>query len=485
MNAVKREKSPYRQLIYRPFWITVTGLLIILTLALAVLINSSWRALYRTAPLKEHLALIEEIQHYSAELDRLAPTFKTAPSEKLAAQLAQLDEALKNTLKTSQILSDEARSALSHVVGTLQGLEEGSTGGLSSVNMDMRTALHAEVNTQNRLLNLLARDNRLELEIGTFIAVTLTLLGLLMLFFLRHRILRPLDDLSLLITRLGRQALPPVPLDEVDPLLKPLFLDFNRFVQRLSELELAQQKHRQELESRVRDATQSLLEYQHTLAQSERMAAVGELTAGLAHELRNPLAGIRLALDNLSNEIDDSDKVSRLALVIGELDRVTRLLNQVLDQSRHSPESASRFNLAGMLDSLLQLVRYQIPPTIVIEQAVPRHIQCHLPQGRLRQAMLNLILNAAQSIGEARGVITIEAETGRDRLSIRICDSGRGFPKKLLEDGIQPFSTGREHGTGLGLAIVRRFCYEQGGDLTLANPASGGACAEMLLPWKP
>jgi len=235
----------------------------------------------------------------------------------------------------------------------------------------------------------------------------------------------------------------------------------------------------------VRDATQSLLEYQHTLAQSERLAAVGELTAGLAHELRNPLAGIHLALANLSNEIEDSDKVSRLILVMEELDRVTKLLNQVLDQSRYSPESASRFNLAEMLDSLLQLVRYQIPPAIVIEQTVAKDIQCNMPQGRLRQAMLNLILNAAQSIGKTQGIITIEAKTHQERLTLRICDNGGGFPKKLLEHGIRPFSTGREHGTGLGLVIVRRFCHEQGGELTLSNLPSGGACVEITLPWKP
>jgi len=97
------------------------------------------------------------------------------------------------------------------VVDALPGLKVGSD--LSTLNINIRTALHAEVNVQNRLLSLLARDNRLELEVATFIAITLTLLGLLMLFFLRHRILRPLDDLSLLITRLGRQPLPPVPLD--------------------------------------------------------------------------------------------------------------------------------------------------------------------------------------------------------------------------------------------------------------------------------
>ncbi len=482
MKPATKIKSTYTQLIYRPFRITVGALCIILTIALSILLNSSWHALDRTEPLKEHLALIEEIDQYSAELDNLAVTFKAAAIENAGVQLTRLQKALAHTLKISpQILSSEVRAALLQASRALQGVKRGSTDGLSVAKKNIQLAQHAEVNNQIRLLHLLARDNRLELETATFIAITLPLLGLLMLFFLRHRILRPLDGLGLLINQIGRQTLPPTPLDEVDPLLKPLFIDFNQLVQRLSKLELAQQKHQQELESKVRYATQSLLEYQHTLAQSEQLATVGEITAGLAHELRNPLAAVQLALTNLCNEIEDGDKTARLMLVLDELKRMTTLLNRVLDHSRHSPEPATHFNLAHMLDSLLQLVRYQISPQITIEQRVSEDIQCHLPQGRLRQAVLNLILNAAQSIGKTSGFITIEAEVRQDKLTIRIQDNGSGFPKKLIESGIQPFSTSRDKGTGLGLAIVRRFCYEQGGTLALSNPPAGGACVQITL----
>jgi len=485
MNEATLERSPYTQLIYRPFWITVTCLLIIVTIALAVLISSSWHALHRTEPLGVHVALIEEMQRYSAKLDNLAPILSAPLAAHSLAQVTQLHKLLKRTLQESKILSDEARSALARAADALHDVAVGITNDLSLAKKEIRAALQVETNIQNRLLHLLARDNRLELETATFIAIALPLLGLLMLFFLRHQILRPLDSLGLLINRLGHQALPPVTLDDIDPLLKPLFIDFNQLVQRLSELELAQQKHQQELENRVRHATQSLLEYHHTLAQSERLAAVGEFTAGLAHELRNPLAAIHLALANLRNEIEDSDKVARLTLVIESLDSMTTLLNQVLEQSRHTPEPSSCFYLSEMLTSLLQLVRYQIPPVIMIEQKVPKNIQCNLPQGRLRQALLNLILNAAQSIGETPGCITIEAETNSDKLSISIRDNGSGFPIKLIENGIKPFVTGRNQGTGLGLAIVRRFCHEQGGTLTLNNPPSGGACVQITLPWKP
>lgn len=482
MHRKTTEKNRYTQLIYRPFWIILSCLVVILGIALAVLISASWRALHRTQPLKAHMAMIEEIHRYSVALANLDLERNSLPTDRQIAEFDRISEGLMRLIDTSKILSDEARSPLRQAAVTLKAMKASASNDFRSVQKNMQSALQVEVGIQNNLLHLLARDNQLELKTTTFISITLPLLALLMLFFLRHRILRPLDNLSHLIAQVGRQELPTVPLNKLDPLLKPVFKDFSHLVERLSELEQAQQKHQRELEDKVRHATQSLLEYQQTLAQSERLAAVGELTAGLAHELRNPLAGIHMALANLKNEMNDDDKSARLTLVMEELERVTKLLKQVLNQSRHRPEAASRFKLAEMLHSLLQLVRYQIPARIEIEQRVSEDMQCKLPQGRLRQVLLNLILNAAQSIGKAPGLICIDASFSETRLAIQVSDNGKGFPQELMEAGVQTFMSGHEHGTGLGLSIVRRFCYEQGGELRLSNPNSGGACAEMMLP---
>ncbi|NOX49558.1 MAG: hypothetical protein GXP16_03360 [Gammaproteobacteria bacterium] len=451
-------------------------MLLILVIALGVLINAGWRTLHQTEPLKTHLALTDALQGYSAELDKRVMEYSPR-------QLTQLQQALANTLQaSSKIISNEARASLRLALKTLQEGQASTHANLSLIQKKIRIALHTESNIQTRLLHQLARSNRLELETATFIAITLPLLGLLMLFFLRHRILRPLNDLNLLINRLGQQTPPPLSVESVDPLLKPLFVDVNTMLRRLSDLELAQQQHQQELEQKVRYATQTLLEYHDTLVQSERLATIGELTAKLAHELRNPLAGIHLALANLAAEIKDEDKITRLMLVLKELERMTQLSNRVLDGSRYRPEPASRFQLVEMLDSLLQLVQYQIPVQITIEPRVPTQLLCHMPEGRLRQALLNLILNAAQSIGTSPGKIIIEAKEQEDCLHIYIQDNGPGFPTALLENGIQAFASGRNDGTGLGLAIVRRFCQEQGGTLTLTNPPGGGACIELTLP---
>ncbi len=469
-------RKRYTPLIYRPFWIIVTSLLIILAIALAVLFNASWGALHQIESLRVHSTLTDVLQGYTVDLDK--QTVEYSPQ-----QLVQFRQALTETLQaSSKIISDEARVSLRLALNMLQDAQANPNTDFLLAQKEIRAALHAEIDIQTRLLHQLARNNRLELETATFIAIILPLLGLLMLFFLRHRILRPLNDLNLLINRLGQQSFPPLLLESVDPLLKPLFIDFNTMLQRLTELEQTQQQHQQELEEKVRYATQSLLEYQHTLAQSERLATIGELTAKLAHELRNPLAGIYLALANLAAEIEDEDKASRLTLVLTELERITQLLNRVLDRSRHSPEPVSQFQFADMLNSLLQLVRYQIPARIGIEPHIPPTLQCHLPEGRLRQSLLNLILNAAQSIGTGTGNIIIKAKSEKDCLTICIQDSGPGFPAALLENGIQAFASNRVEGTGLGLAIVRRFCHEQGGALILTNLANSGACVELILP---
>lgn len=474
--------TPYTLLIYRPFWLALGGLLITLTIALVILINTSWKNLDRTEPLKAHMAMIQEIQQYNSELDAIRLSDNTRLNSKQIKQIDDIYIPLMNMLNTSTIISDEARPPLLKVAYALQAIKADSTFDLSDIKENIQSALHTEVAIQNNLLHLLAKGSRLELKTTTFIAIALPLLGLSMLFFLRRRILRPLHNLSLLIDRLGRQTLPSVPLDDIDPLLKPVFVNFRNLVARLSKLEQEQRNFQLSLQDKVKYATQSLLEYQHALAQSERLAAVGELTAGLAHELRNPLAGIHMALSNLRSELTDQDKLSRLTLVLDELDRITKLLSQVLDQSQHTPEAATQFEFGELLDTLVQLVSFQIPENITLEQTIEDNIQCNLPAGRLRQALLNLIVNSAQSLGKKDGVINISAKINDSKLVITVWDNGPGFPETILRNGVQAFSTGREHGTGLGLAIVWRFCYELGGNLKLYNPTSGGACAEIILP---
>jgi len=166
-----------------------------------------------------------------------------------------------------------------------------------------------------------------------------------------------------------------------------------------------------------------------------------------------------------------------------ELKRITQLLNAMLDQSRQAPEPIVAIDLVGNVEELLALVRYQIPAHIHLRQAIPAGLCCRLPQGRLNQALLNLIVNAAQSIGEQPGTITVSAAQEQDRLWIQVGDDGPGLPAELLQSGVRAFATWRESGTGLGLSMVRRFARDLGGELKLANQEPRGACITLLFPW--
>jgi two-component system, NtrC family, sensor kinase len=344
----------------------------------------------------------------------------------------------------------------------------------------MHQVLDSETDQREKVLEGISRDTLAELELATG---TLTVILLLAWFFMRRRILAPLHDLKQLLLNLAKEDFTPIDIRGLDPLLLPVFTSYNVMVTHLKDLEEAKRLHAMSLEAEVRSATQALLEQQRTLARAERLAAIGELAAGLAHELRNPLAGILMSCANLRNEIKDSDQAERLDLVGAELKRMTRLLNELLDQARQSPAPATHFNLAGVVRELIALTRYQIPPHIALGSEIPEDLDCRLPQSNLRQALLNLILNAAQAMGERSGGIRVRASRDGDKVLMSVEDDGPGFSDEMLKMGIRPFSTGHARGTGLGLAIVQRFAREVGGHIQLANRAApSGAVVTLSLP---
>jgi signal transduction histidine kinase len=255
-------------------------------------------------------------------------------------------------------------------------------------------------------------------------------------------------------------------------------------VLRLRELEEEKRLHAQSLEVEIRAAAQALLEQQRSLARAERLAAVGELAASIAHELRNPLAGIRMSCSNLRKEIDNPNQAQRLDLIGDELKRLTRLLNDLLDQAKHTPQPATEVFLASVVRELLALTRYQIPAHLQLESKIPETLSYRLPEGNFRQALLNLVLNAAQAMGETPGTVRIEARENNNTLCLMVSDEGPGFSQEMLDGGIRPFVSGGQQGTGLGLTMVQRFAREAGGHVQLANKQPYGACVTLVFPYQ-
>ncbi|MBW2666829.1 MAG: HAMP domain-containing histidine kinase, partial [Deltaproteobacteria bacterium] len=247
----------------------------------------------------------------------------------------------------------------------------------------------------------------------------------------------------------------------------------------------ALERSNRDLEAAVQTAehaADALLEQHATLARTDRMAAVGELAGGLAHEIRNPLAGIRMSLQNLHTESEDEAVRERIEAPIAELDRLARLLNRYLSPLRHEPEPLAEVAVRDLVDELCSLLRYRLPENIRLDVKVSEDIEWMLPKDRIRQSLLNLVLNAIQAIGEASGTISITADRQGGRLDLCVEDDGPGFPDTVLEGPVQRFQSHTEEGTGLGLAMVRRVAEDLGGRLVLERRTPRGARVRIELP---
>ena len=342
----------------------------------------------------------------------------------------------------------------------------------------------AETLEQRDLMNDTTQDLRdeMRLEIG---ALTLLLgLGATIVASTRRKILSPLRSLESLVSRLADGERTPIPTEPAEPFLRPLFHNYNALVTRLGQLEEEHLNRATSLEHEVRVATRALLEQQQSLARAERLTATGELAASVAHELRNPLASVQMALVNMRREVNTPEVERRIDLMSAELTRVNRLLGDMLSKARHEPEPARTIRLAEFVEQLLGLVRYQLPHDIELRSDVPVELTCRLPEDMLRQALLNLVLNAAQAMGDRVGTIRISAATQNGTLALSVTDDGTGFPQAILEDGARPFASTRDHGTGLGLAIVKRFARDADGAVELSNREPHGARVTLRLPWR-
>ena len=460
--------------------VVVTTGLLLLVLASMLLITT--RSLVRMTPLQEHLVFMQQVHDQILSMQHTALRDLDEATPVNHEMLIDLKHALVQLAQKPAFLTATGREKL---VGAQSLLEDSTLPPRETLQRGI-TLLHEVVVEENRahahLLHSVQSQARLEMHLAAAALILIPLAAGLVLYLLRRRFLLPLDNINTLLTRLGDGSYAPANVTAVDPVLEPLIANYNRMVARLASLEAEQQARQASLESEVRLATRELLAHNRSLAQAERLAAVGEMAAGLAHELRNPLAGIQFALANLHRDLADKDARERLDLVGAELRRVTDLMNGLLDQSRLVPETATPVNLARTIGEVLTLTRYQVPANLIFEQAIPNDLRCWLPENRLRQALLNLALNAAQAM-TAGGKVLVSAQYNTEgKVVITVTDQGTGFPESMLRDGVRQFASARPGGNGLGLASVRRLAQDLGGTLEFGNVAPHGARISLLLP---
>jgi signal transduction histidine kinase len=218
---------------------------------------------------------------------------------------------------------------------------------------------------------------------------------------------------------------------------------------------------------------------------AERLAAVGRLAAGLAHEIRNPIAAMRLKAENALAADDESRLKSALRAVLDQVGRLDALLRDLLTMTQRTQPRVADVDLQALIDQAIE-AHAELAASKGIKlgiAAIDRPLRSvRLDADQIRRSLDNLILNAIQNT-PAGGFIALSATRTNDWLHLRVSDTGTGVPDGIRDRLFEPFVTGRAEGTGLGLAIVREIARAHGGDAHLI-PSPQGAVFEIELPWQ-
>ena len=250
--------------------------------------------------------------------------------------------------------------------------------------------------------------------------------------------------------------------------------------------EKLQQSHDQLTET-VRALQSELGEKNRLLERRNRLAALGEMAAGLAHEIRNPLGGIQLYASMLAQDVAGRpDSVSLVRKVSDGVRRLEALVGQVLQFSREITAQPQPCDLAAVVDQAVDLAQAKLAQ-LNVRCAVdgPRPFEVTVDPLLLGQALLNLLLNAAEAAGAGAGgeVAVRFAPPSPDsevkQLHLVVKDNGPGIAPAVFDRIFNPFFTTKDTGTGLGLAIVHRVVEAHDGTITATNEPGGGARFEI------
>jgi two-component system sensor histidine kinase AtoS len=212
------------------------------------------------------------------------------------------------------------------------------------------------------------------------------------------------------------------------------------------------------------------------LIRADRLAAMGELTAGVAHEVRNPLGIIRASVQLLEDAQCDQTRIHSAAEVIKqEIDRLDRVIKALLDFGRPSKPTMVDTDINSVLEDVeLFTGRFAKQANTHIEFDLGTDLpKVQGDPDQLKQVFLNLVTNAVQAMGDEGGTITIKTGVVGDYVSISVADTGPGIPQKDLPKVFDPFFTRRAEGTGLGLTIVHRIVDEHDGHIEVESSPDG------------
>ena len=267
----------------------------------------------------------------------------------------------------------------------------------------------------------------------------------------------------------------------------PAFCAAGLFAGLAAERERRQQKALAQTTEQLTEVYRELQENFEQMKRAERLYAIGQLSAGLAHEIRNPLASIAGAAGILRRNPDAAQKRTEcLAIIDKECERLSRLLTSFLQFARPRAPHYQAVDPVEILDSVVGLAAHAIgrKPIVLRREVAPDLPRMECDPEQLKQVLLNLLINAIQAT-EASGCVILSAAPQDGKVLMQVKDEGCGISPENLDKIFDPFFTTKETGTGLGLSVVHQIVEQHGGLLTAQNNAEKGATFSILMPARP
>jgi two-component system, NtrC family, sensor histidine kinase HydH len=235
------------------------------------------------------------------------------------------------------------------------------------------------------------------------------------------------------------------------------------------------------------EANKHLQEAEATVRRTERLAALGQLSAGLAHEIRNPLSTIKGSAEMLLKNVNTDGAVAHelAGYISSEVDRTNALVTRFLDFARPLALRFEKTEIAEIIDEAVAEVEKHTPPldVSIYKNYSPDISPFPLDRQLIERVFYNLLLNAAQA-SPPQGSVTVKTRQVGDTVEIAVIDRGSGIAPKDRESVFNPFFTTKSSGVGLGLAIVAKIVDEHGGQITVESEPGAGSVFRVFLPMR-
>jgi two-component system, NtrC family, sensor histidine kinase HydH len=243
-------------------------------------------------------------------------------------------------------------------------------------------------------------------------------------------------------------------------------------------------EERDESYDKLKHQAEILVQAEEQLRHADRLSALGKLSAGIAHEVRNPLASIKGTAEILSERFKPGDKEYEFVeILIKEVNRLDAVVVGFLDFAKPKPPELKSSKINDVILSVLKLTEHQISRSRInlrtqLEDFLP---SVYIDPEQMKQVFLNLIINAIQAMPDG-GVLEVESSQNNSKIVCKLSDTGTGISKEQQENLFTPFYTSKSKGTGLGLAIVYRILEGHNGEIKFTTGENKGTSFTISLP---